>query len=162
VTREAREGRVDGSLTPSALPRRSETADTVHAGLPALPHRTVDSNTPFSLSPRLLTIILFCFSLLSLSHDDVSSCGNCTSRDHPHDVPFPASPVPPFLYIHYLLIRSEPCRHDALYINLPSSSSWRVSESVPKSEFFPSPFRFSCATLTLLSLSLLLMMQKFY
>ena len=84
--------RVAGSPIPSALPRRSETADTIQS-LPrcwspsraqASLTKTVDSNTvaPFSLSPCLLTILFFfhfCFSLPSLSHDDVSSCGNYTS-----------------------------------------------------------------------------------
>jgi hypothetical protein len=57
------------------------------------------------------------------------------------NVPFPTSPLLTFLYIHYFQIRSEPRRYDALYISLPSSSSWAAS--LPKSESFS---RFSCAT----------------
>ena len=54
------------------------------------------------------------------------------------NVPFPTSPLLTFLYIHYFQIRSEPRRYDALYISLPSSSSWAAS--LPKTESFFSIF----------------------
>jgi hypothetical protein len=65
---------------------------------------------------------------------------SCQSRALTHlNVLFPTSPLFTFLYIHYFQIWSEPRRYNALYINLPSISSWTAS--LPKSESFAFDFR---------------------